>query len=524
MKLNKESITETIPYLIYLLLIVFIFKFRFELDKKNLYITSDGAIKLYQTVQYKEKGFLSLECLYPGKSFDEEYKHFPISYPWAIFQTRGMKCVLEYPPFFYWIGSVFLKIFPLNLILYLPLLFYAGNILFFDFILRRMGLIDIFRVFLVTLGFISFSLLTAMDYTENPAFQTFYLLGFYFFWKYGKEDNVKYAQLILTGILFGLAFILRLEILMTFSILCFIYFLFTLNLKKPFFIYLGFTIVGILFVIYNLQVSGHPLGFRYVSSIDFNENAKADIGKRLMLLKAAIWGDEVMVGVFKFQPLCWLILLIPVFGWFNKIRTQEGNVFLVAGWLSLFIIPLYVTVYGGVGYFGLRYIEGPFYLLLLGFGIYLKEMNLSNSRTQRWIIVILLLLVGYGNWLSTREGLKILRNSSQENATFQTFLKKSDRLVVHSSLYSSIWMGASFFEKIHVKLIGNAEAEEYLKQIPANEKFVLILSPEDIYISADIPKKLHAHYKTQLDLGSLPMEILEETRLNGIRLVLANKK
>ena len=88
MKLNKESITETIPYLIYLLLIVFIFKFRFELDKKNLYITSDGAIKLYQTVQYKEKGFLSLECLYPGKSFDEEYKHFPISYPWAIFRQE----------------------------------------------------------------------------------------------------------------------------------------------------------------------------------------------------------------------------------------------------------------------------------------------------------------------------------------------------------------------------------------------------------------------------------------------------
>ncbi|MBL0265559.1 MAG: hypothetical protein IPQ05_17255 [Leptospiraceae bacterium] len=136
----------------------------------------------------------------------------------------------------------------------------------------------------------------------------------------------------------------------------------------------------------------------------------------------------------------------------------------------------------------------------------------------------LLVLVGYGNWLSTREGLKILRNSSQENATFQAFLKKSDRLVVHSSLYSSIWMGASFFEKIHVKLIGNEEARKYLKQVPANEKFVLILSPEDIYISADIPKKLHTHYKTQLDLGSLPVEILEETKLNGIRLVLANKK
>jgi hypothetical protein len=541
MKLNNESIIKTIPYLFYLILIILIFQFRYELDKKSLYITSDGAIKLYQSVQYNENGFLSLECIYPGRELDKEFKYFPISYPWAIFQARGNKCVLEYPPFFYWIGAVLLKFFPLRIILYLPLLFFGANIFILDFILRKLGLIPIFRVLLVILGFVSFPLLTAMDYTESPAFQTFYLLGFYFFWKYledsGSETNSwmsmlnknaflqeRFGVLFLTGVLFGLSFILRLEILMTFSFLCFFTFLLRKNLAKPFFIYTGFVAVGFFFVIYNMQVSGHPLGFRYVSSIDFNDNAKADIWKRLTFLKAAIWGNEIMVGIFKFQPLCWLILLLPVWARLNKIKRPSGDIFLIGGWISLLVIPFYITVYGGVGYFGLRYIEAPFFLILIGFAIYLSEDFFSKSNKQRWILIILLLIIGYGNWLSTKEGLKLLRNSSQENAVFQDFLKKSNSFVIHSSLYSSIWMSGSFLEKKHVNLTGNEEAKEYFRQIPANEKFVLVLSPEDIYISADIPKKLHYRYKTQLILDSLPITILEELTMNGIRLVLVNKK
>ncbi len=541
MKLNNESLIKTIPYLFYLILIVLIFQFRYELDKKNLYITSDGAIKLYQSVQYNENGFLSLECIYPGRQLDKEFKYFPISYPWAVFSISGNKCVLEYPPFFYWIGGVLLKFFPLRLILYLPLLFFGINIFIFDFILRKVGLIAIFRVLLVTLGFISFPLLTAMDYTESPAFQTFYLLGFYFFWKYLEESRSEtnswmsilnknaffrepFGVLFLTGVFFGLSFILRLEVLMTFSFLCFFTFLLRKNLAKPFFIYIGFGAVGILFVIYNMQVSGHPLGFRYVSSIDFNDNAKADIWKRLAILKATIWGNEVMVGIFKFQPLCWLMLLLPIWALLNKIKRPTGEIFLIAGWVSLLVIPLYITVYGGVGYFGLRYIEAPFFLVLIGFAIYLSEDFFSEFNKQRWMLIILILIIGYGNWLSTREGLKLLRNSSQENAVFQDFLKKSNNFVVHSSLYSSIWMGASFLEKTHVNLTGNEEANEYVKQFQDNEKFVLVLSPEDLYISADIPKKLHYRYKTQLNLDLLPITVIEELKMNGIRLVLVNKK
>lgn len=199
-------------------------------------------------------------------------------------------------------------------------------------------------------------------------------------------------------------------------------------------------------MIYNVSVSGHPLGFRYVSSIDFNDNSKADIWNRLTLVRATIWGDKIMVGVLKFQPLTWILLLLPVWARINKINLRDGNIFIVAGLVSMLAIPFYVTVYGGVGYFGLRYIEAPFFLLLLGFSRYFLRIYLGIENTKMGFH-FLFLLVGYYNWLSTKEGLKIIRNSAKENIVFQSFMDKSNRFVIHSSLYTSIWIGKSFLKR-----------------------------------------------------------------------------
>ena len=519
----KVNLLKIIPYFIYLLLIIFIFLFRYSLDNPKTFVASDGAIKIYQSVQYKDSGFFSLSCPYPGKEFDPDYKYFPISYPWVIFGTPE-KCIFEYPPFFYWLGSILLFFGSIGSLLYLPLIFFAFNVLFFDFILRRMSLNSVYRVFLVIISFISFPLLTAVDYTENPAFQTFYLVGFYLFWELMKNNESSIQKFILTGIFFGIAFALRLEIIMTFSFLCLVYFLFTFEFRKSFFIYLGFIIIASAFVIYNVSVSGHPLGFRYVSSIDFNDNSKADIWNRLTLVRATIWGDKIMVGVLKFQPLTWILLLLPVWARINKINLRDGNIFIVAGLVSMLAIPFYVTVYGGVGYFGLRYIEAPFFLLLLGFSRYFSQDLFGDRKYKKWVFIFLFLLVGYYNWLSTKEGLKIIRNSAKENIVFQSFMDKSNRFVIHSSLYTSIWIGKSFFEKTHVNLVGNKEFSDYLKNISENEQFVILLSPENIYISADIPKKLHERYTTQINLEDLPILISEEMNVNGVKLYLAQKK
>ncbi|HNH53673.1 MAG TPA: hypothetical protein PK153_02590 [Leptospiraceae bacterium] len=492
------------------------------MDKNSLYITSDGAIKLYQTAQYKENGFFSLECIYPAKEIDATYKYYPISYPWAIFTVKNIPCVLEYPPFFYWIGSVLLYFQSVSLLLYLPLLFFGINIFIFDLVLQRMRLIPSYRIITTLLVFISFPLLTAMDYTENPAFQTLYLLGFYYGFRL-TQNSLNTVQTFLTGLFFGLAFFLRLEILIPFAFFCGFYFLGTREFKKTFLLSLGFILVVSVFILYNLKVSGHPLGFRYVSSIDFNDNAKADIWKRLNFLKATLWGNQMMVGVFKFQPLLWLFLILPIYAHAKGFRSKSGFILLAAGWTSMIAIPLYITVYGGVGYFGLRYIEAPFYLIALGWSFYLSELNFFQEKRIKWIIVFILVGISYFNWVSTREGLKLLKNSSSENAVLQTFLKQTERYVIHSSFYTSIWMGNSFLERKHVHIKGNEQMEEFLNHIARNEIFILLLSPKDIYISEDIPKKLHENYLAQIELEKFPIQILEEKKLNGIRLVKARK-
>ena len=107
---------------------------------------------------------------------------------------------------------------------FIAMLLISVELTVFVFILRRMSLNSVYRVFLVIISFISFPLLTAVDYTENPAFQTFYLVGFYLFWELMKNNESSIQKFILTGIFFGIAFALRLEIIMTFSFLCLVYF------------------------------------------------------------------------------------------------------------------------------------------------------------------------------------------------------------------------------------------------------------------------------------------------------------
>ncbi|MCC5813141.1 MAG: hypothetical protein JJT78_00160, partial [Leptospira sp.] len=71
-KLNKKWIRWSI-YSIALLYLTF---FRMDLDRNHLFITSDGQIKFYQTVQIAQGEFSKSNCLYPGRDLDPEYKFY----------------------------------------------------------------------------------------------------------------------------------------------------------------------------------------------------------------------------------------------------------------------------------------------------------------------------------------------------------------------------------------------------------------------------------------------------------------
>ncbi len=517
-----SNVSRFFPYLIYIVLIGFIFSFRSQLDQSGPYVTSDGAIKLYQSFQYKESGPFSLECVYPAKEIDPSYSYYPIHYPWAIFHAEGLPCVLEYPPFFLWIGTFVWKLFSLQAVFWIPLFFYAAAILFLDWVFRGWNLHGSLRAFLVLLSFFSFPLVTAIDYTENPLFILLYLIGYFFLFR-TEEEGTSIKTFFLSGLFLGLAFVLRLEILIPFVLLFAFSFTYHKNIKFSFWMGVGFTIPALFLFFYNFSVSGHILGFRYVSSIQDNENASAGLLLRFQLLKAYLFGDSVMVGILRFQPFVGVMLVTFASLYRTLYRHKFIFIGITAAVGSMILIPLTVTFYGGVGYFGLRYLEPSFFLLILSFGFLLSREDLSKRKIPAYLLFISIIVSFYFNYHSTKEGLKILRNSAKEMGILQTWLGKSENYVVHSSLYTSIFMGRSFLDKKHVQLTGNTEGNSFLEKVPAKENLVFLLSPDSIYISPDIPKKIHPRFQTPLYLNKLPLKIKEEMKLNGITIVFAEK-
>lgn len=515
------------PILVYMILVVYLIQFRYKLDKNGPYFTSDGAIKMYQTYQYKEKGLLSLECYYPTRSLDPSFEFYPISYPWAIFSNESNKerCVLEYPPFFYWLGAILLSIVSLKTLLYLPILFYSLAIYLFDAILRVVGFRSLFRIFIVALSFFSFPILTSIDYTESSFFLLIYLIAFYLLALTLRSDQ-KYnsKNFLLIGAILGFSFFFRLEIIFPVVFLLISFLFITKDIKNTFVMGIGFTSIASIFLVYNVIVSGHILGFRYVSSINLNENSGAGIFDRFQLLKAYLWGDDVMIGIFRFNPLCFFMIAAPLLSLVFGKSNRTGNLFLFSGILAILSIPFYVTFYGGVGYFGLRYLEAPFFLMAIGFSSYLGESKFIKDSLWKTITFVILGFLIYFNLVTTREGLKVLRSASADLHALHIEFEKSSKFVFHTSLYSSIWMGNSFLNKNHILTTNTFLYEKFLEKLNQGEKFVIIQSPQDIYISSDIPKSLYSSYKTNVKIDPKKTEILETKELFGVNILLVKKK
>ncbi|GBF48861.1 hypothetical protein LPTSP4_03610 [Leptospira ryugenii] len=199
-------------------------------------------------------------------------------------------------------------------------------------------------------------------------------------------------------------------------------------------------------------------------------------------------------------------------------NSRSGTVFYLSGLFSLFIIPLYITFYGGVGYFGLRYLEAPVLLLLIGFCLYFVKFLQNTSTWAKLSILLPLLALFYFNFLSTREGLKVLRNASRDLASLHSHFTDSKQYVVHTSLYSSIWMGKSYFHKRHLLTSNQEDFNHFLGIVEKGETFTVIESPKNIYISPDIPLSLHARYLTNIQFDANVIQHRKTMNMYGVNI------
>ncbi len=523
--------TKTFRYAFYFLFFIILCSFRYNLDIDYPFVASDGAIKYYQAEGYSQNGVFNLECLYPAKELDPEFQYFPINYPWAVFLKDGkFPCVFQYPPFFSLLGTILTKFSLLPYSLYIPLLFYFLNILLFDSIFcifaNNKNTKSIF--FLNLFHFIAFPLLTIVDYSENSIFHFFNLLAILFFSKYFiQKKKASQWQIIGIGLLWGIAAVFRVEVIVSIAALLFIYFLFSFSIStigKYISMGIGFFIVISLFVYFNIVTVGEPLGLRFLSQLD-NDKASLGILGHLKFAKAYLWGDEYMIGLFRYVPFLFSSFLLFIPSLFRK-SSFHTKIFLLSGILYFLIASLSVTVYGGTGQFGLRYMEGGFIFAVIGLGLFWKDCKPDISAYSRVGLYLLFFYLLSITWKNTKEGLKIIRNSSADYKKAMRIYSKAGKegIIIHSSLYSSYFLGSSFLEHKHMNLYDSESCGKILKQLKKKTPIVLVTPPKNQFITPDIPKKLYPRYSLDSSCPTKKIKILETTEIRGLQFQIGELK
>ncbi|NCN08836.1 MAG: hypothetical protein GW938_03210 [Leptospira sp.] len=524
MSLIKYIKINKIFFLVLLVFGTYIFNFRYNIDRDNIFIASDGQIKFFQTIQITTNFKKNIECYYPEQELDPDFKYYPIRYPWTIINSKLKTCVYEYPPFFPTIASLFLWNDNYRLIMYVPLLLYLIAFIIFFLILNNFAKVKFLNVILALMFFYSFPLLTSMDFSESPLYHLSIIIALYYF---SLKADPKWQQHLLFGILLGISIFFRMEILIpAFAISIFIFLSkndFKDRFKNAISFGCGFLITINIFFIYNYFTSKHILGYRYISSLLENRIVSPDLSFKFQLLRSYLLGDEIMYGILKFYPILFVLLILTFYLIVKNKLTRLEFIFICSGFISLFLIPLSVNFYGGVGYFGLRYLETAFLLILLGYGLVLNRTYNEFSRYIQFAIFALIITSLYWNQLSTKEGMKVLRNSSKDFSSLQNSLILDDSLVIHTSLYTSIFVGPSFLNTPHFHIPNETEITLFLKSLPKKyKKVIFLLPPENMYISSDIPDSLIQNYKTNVNPSNLNILIQDSKELNGVTIITAN--
>ena len=525
--MNLRSSTTVLILLCFLGFLFGSFLFRKRLDQNGTYVSSDGAIKLYEAYGYaKNENFF--ECVFPAKKFGFGFSHFPFRYPWAIFpeSKTPAECYFQYPPFFSLLGSAMLFFGDISLAQYLPLVFYGLAFLIFYSILVFLNPAkknSYFLIFLSAVFLFTFPIITIFDFSENSLFHLFSLISLFYILKalsVSKEN--QFSQELITrkfyfysGIFFGISVILRTESIILFGIFFLFYcFLFQDAFqnfpKKVFYLSLGVFLFVIPFLIFNWWNFHSVLGARFESQFDHGKTALSLL-QRLEFWKAYLWKDKVMVGIFQHSPF-----IIPFFFFILSLRKNHlPSLVYSTGLIYILFTPFLFSVYGGVGYLGLRYLEPGYFFFLLGSICFLVEKFPDWTRLQKIVFSILVLALLNVSVRNTWKGLKEILNASLIQKEFNRFLQESDRIYVHTSIYDSIMIGMSFIENFHIYSDSPKDLEVF-----RGKKIIVSFPPKNPFISVDIPKAQHSFYFPKYSIDQIQCKIIKQKEIAGVNLYL----
>ncbi len=526
---------------IYLITLLHLVEIRRDLDHKHIFITSDGQIKYYQTLQMAEGEFRNSECLYPGLELDPEYKYYLFDYPWAFFHSNGLKCAFQYSPYFPWIGSIFYRYLGEKFVTFTPLLFWFLSILVFERVLHSLGVrFWISLLVAISLFWGGFLSLSALDYAEFTLNDFLALVGIWGYVRFfssvqsvhnSNQKLVSWKEIFyLIAAILGLfsSILLRPEGMVGIGIFLGLGIFFFWNQIVALFSNFRFWMVSIVsfsllvgfYLLVNTLYSQNPLGFR-ISNTGKDLQTLYDLSSIWSGWIADLWKSDFKTGLFFAFPALFLfplLLLFPI--QFHKdalsldsIQKKFGYQFLGSGFMSCLLIPLLSPYRAGYHHFGNRYFEVAVVLFFLGIAILWNQvLNFPKSlksfpnpykafKIFSIFLVVSYFLFSYMSLRYTKEGWKVLKQSASLYSQLQDLLNEIGRAsdsqqkipIVHKSLFTNYLVGVSFLDRAQFLTVSKNEMqklEEIFQEAGIREYLVLEYMGTPRYMS-DIPKKLY---------------------------------
>ncbi|MCB1188800.1 MAG: hypothetical protein KDK90_00080 [Leptospiraceae bacterium] len=505
--------------IVYVLAIIALCLLRLELDKGDVFITSDGQIKFYQAIQYKHNGLLSTECYYPAKDIDKTYQFFPFEYPWT--RLKNSTCIFQYSPFFSYLGTLISVLFNDFFVMYISILFCFFCMIVFDRILSLLDVKEPIIAISTILTFIlSFPILTIIDFSEMSLFHFLVLGGLYISIKIYLAaeqkplDGTIFRLLLFQSFLFGLSFLLRGEIVLLGGIfyavnLIFFGFIF-LKIRSIAFLAIGLSMPIIFYGIFHKLQMGNPLGYRLLSILD-NSKHSMSVQEHITIGIGYLYGNKIMIGIFKAFPGLALSAFIFVPKIYREIPRYIKVLFAI-GFSYIMIASFSITVYGGVGYFGLRYLE-PGYIILLIVITYITSHSIHFSKNWKSVLLLFVMVLFMIRSIQfIKRGITHLHGASVFYHGLQSKFAKvgNSGYILHTSYNTSYLIGYSFLKQKHLIPYTLSDFENIEKQIyeKGEEIFIVVDTPKDHYVSADIPKEKYPKFKNRYKIEPKYFEVV----------------
>ncbi len=500
----------SIRILIYVIIFFLTILFRQYLDRDGVFITSDGQVKLYQSIGFLENGFDNFECIHPSKDIDPEFKHHLFDYPFAFFEKfKKSKCVFQYPPLFSMFGAVIIKLFGLKSVMYISLIFFFLCILLFDKILN---LLKVYPSAILIGTSLSFTLgifpLSIFDYSEMSFFNLTVLLLIYLLVKILYESDRKKIRFgfFLIGFLTIFSFFVRSEVVLLASIifLCMLVFFIrtTLIWKLFFFAFMGALIPILFFLIFNTWSVEFPLGMRTFTVLnDTTTESRTGLIYHLKIAKGFLIKDEEMNGLLIAFPI-WLTSIILFIPSRFKNFPMVIKILLISGFSYILLASLTTPTKGGVQNFGLRYLEIGLLPLLLGMIYGFSEILKSKTKYEKIIFMTCIMILLQPSFKFIKDGLNTLKlNSGYYYKMMNYFAEVGDSYIIHDTINSQYLVGTSFLNQKHLYVGKNEEMQKFEEIFKTKKvkKFLIIQNETKPYISINIPDFLVPKYFTRLE-------------------------